>query len=119
MNNKKHSQRQEHNVADWISLVDPTAYRVNNSGAPDFKCGDVASNYILLECKTKAEPQKQQILHKKWLEKIKEEAYVKDVPLSGAVVDFGIDGEDYYIVDKHDFINLLDAYIKMKEEENE
>lgn len=105
-------------MAKLVHMVDDYAYKVNNSGAPDFKAGDVKGKYILLECKTMKKPQKQQTIKKEFLTKLSEEAFFKNMDLNGVVINFGdIEGEEYFILDEKSFLDMYYAYMLYKEGE--
>ena len=113
MNTKKYSQKHENKVAKLIQQIDESFYRVNNSGAPDFKCGDGVGEAVLVECKTLTEPQIQQTIKKETLEKVAEEAYTKNIDMGVTVINFGdIEGTEYFIVEDTDFLNLLYYYME-------
>lgn len=110
------SKPHEQKVTKLVQMVDEKTYNVNNSGAPDFKAGDVRGQYILLECKTMKEPQKQQTIKKEFLEKLSEEAFFKKIDINAVVLNFGdIEGEEYFLLDEKSFLDMYYAYIKIKE----
>ena len=109
---KKYSNEHEENVTDLLKLVDETAYKVSNSGAPDFKCGDVVTNKGLFECKTKKTKSKSISIKEEWLEKIQEEAFIKNKEVVGTVINFGEGGKNYFILNEEDFLMLYDNYLR-------
>lgn len=102
--NRFYSKKQEQRVADALGMR-----RTPNSGATLFAKGDVEGEEILIECKTLTKKQKQHTIRRDWIETNEEEAFARGKDLSALAFDFG-DGEQYYILNELDFINLLSAY---------
>ena len=98
-----YSSRQEKKVAKAVG-----GKQVANSGATAFAKGDVATDNILIECKTCTENKKSFSIKKEWLEKNKEEAFAMHKDYSAIVFDFG-DGEEYYLIDEFLFKILLNT----------
>lgn len=106
---RKYSNKQEKRIAELLG-----GNKVPNSGATDFRKGDVSTQDFLIECKTSAKPKKSVSIKKEWLEKNKEESFVMNKQYSILAFDFG-DGEDYVILDILDFLDLLEAKRQLKE----
>lgn len=99
------SNAQEKKVAKSIGGKQQT-----NSGACNFKKGDVLTSQFLLECKTVTKQQKAFTIKKEWIEKNKQEAFAMHKPYSAVVIDFG-DGEQHYIIDEKLF-KILKEYLE-------
>ena len=77
--------------------------RTLNSGATPFQKGDVTTDKILIECKTKVKPSETMTIHKEWLEKNEKEALFMGKPYSALAFNFGPNEKNYYIVDEYMF----------------
>lgn len=116
MDNKQHSEPHEKKIEKIVRQVDENTYKDKNSGAGQFSHGDVKCSYGLLECKTLANKQKQQTIYKEDIEKINKEAFMANKDFSALVFNFGdIKGEEYFILNEQDFLNMYYAYIQQKE----
>ena len=98
-----YSNKQEKAVA---KVVD--GKQVANSGASDFKKGDVTTNSWLIECKTTTTVKKSFSIKQEWLDKNKEEAFAMNKEYNALAFDFGT-GNNYYIVDERTFIRMKEA----------
>lgn len=81
-----------------------------NSGATRFSKGDVVDNHLLLECKTCTKKQSSMTVKKEWLTTIKREQYQMNKSLSGVVIDFGDNREQYVILTIEDFRSMYEIY---------
>lgn len=107
--NKASSDRQEKRVAKIIGGI-----RTTNSGASTFDKGDVKARYILMECKTLNRRQSVRTLKKEWLEKIEEQAFQRGYRFSALAFDFG-DGDDFFVLNRRDFMELYDCFVRLME----
>jgi len=98
-----YSSKQEKAVA---KVVD--GKQVANSGASDFKKGDVTTDSWLIECKTATTVKKSFSIKQEWLDKNKEEAFAMNKEYNALAFDFGT-GNNYYIVDERTFIRMKEA----------
>lgn len=98
---RHYSKIQEDNVASKFS-----GHRTLNSGATPFQKGDVNTNKILIECKTKVKSSESMTIHKEWLEKNEKEALFMGKPYSVLAFNFGPNEKNYYIIDEYMF-NIL------------
>lgn len=87
-----------------------------NSGATTFSKGDVVDNNVLLECKTCTKKQSSMTIKKEWLTTIKREQYQMNKSLSGVVIDFGNNKEQYVILTIEDFKSMYEIYKRELEE---
>ena len=111
--NKKNSDKQESRVARLIGGM-----RTTNSGAGAFDKGDVKAKYMLIECKTLNVPKRSRSIKKNWLEKVEEQAFNRGFHFSALCFDFG-DGEDFFILNRRDFIELYECYVRLMEIEDD
>lgn len=95
---RHYSKAQENKVASKLG-----GQRTLNSGATPFQKGDVTTDKILLECKTKVKPSETITVHKEWLEKNEQEALFMGKPYSALVFNFGPNEKNYYVVDEYMF----------------
>lgn len=107
--NRFYSKKQENKIAETLGLK-----RTPNSGATLFQKGDVAGEDVLIECKTLTKQQKSHTIKKEWLEKNQVEAFSRGKSLSALAFDFG-DGENYYILNEQDFLNLFECWKELNE----
>lgn len=84
-----------------------------NSGATDFKKGDVTTDQFLIECKTKASHSESISIKKEWLTKNRQEALFMGKPYNALVFSFGPNEENHYVIDEELFIELLE-YLRNK-----
>lgn len=101
--NRYFSKKQEKFVSDAISgKVCP------NSGATDFKKGDVYTEDTLYECKTSTTLKESYTVHKKDLIKNHNEAFSMGKPYSVLVFNFGPSTSNYYILDEKRYKELIE-----------
>ena len=103
MNTRKLSNAQEKEVAKIIGgRVQP------NSGAGDFKKGDVKHKYAMVECKTSATTKKSYSV--KWddLMKLKKTRIEMGLPYAALAFNFGPNTENFYVVSEREFNAFLD-----------
>lgn len=99
-----YSSKQEKSVARATGgIVQP------NSGATDFRKGDVSAGDFLIECKTKEKPSKSITLKKEWFDKLRDEALFEGKPHVALAFSFG-DGESWYAVSQ-DVFNLIQELV--------
>ncbi len=108
------SRKQETKVAKDLGMK-----CTPNSGATSFDKGDVKDDHLLLECKTCKKPQTSMTVKKQWLIDIKKEQYQMNKSLSGVVIDFGENKDQYVILTMNDFRQLYELYKKDMEENGE
>ena len=85
------------------------ARRVANSGATKFDKGDVVlGSEWLIEAKTAMEPKKSFSIKKDWLEKLREEKFACRKDYNALCLDFGDEGNRYYILDEDTFKTLIE-----------
>lgn len=109
MNTRKFSNRQEKSVARAVG-----GRQTANSGASAFSKGDVVTDKVLIECKTKVRPSTSITVKREWIDKNAQEAFAMRKPYSAVAFDFG-DDERFYIISERLFKILLDRL----EEEND
>lgn len=107
INTRYFSSRQEKDVAKKVGGKVQI-----NSGATPFYKGDVATQNILIECKTTTQPKKSLSIKKEWLEKVDLEAFQSRKELGILVFNFEPDGKNYAVIPLNKLVNLLN-----KEEE--
>lgn len=101
---RHYSKAQEKKVASKFG-----GERTLNSGATPFYKGDVTTDKVLLECKTKVKSSDSMIIHKEWLEKNEKEALFMGKEFSALVFNFGPNEKNYYIIDEYMFETLMDV----------
>lgn len=109
--NRYFSKKQETKVARELEMK-----CTPNSGATSFDKGDVKDNHLLLECKTCTKPQSSMTVKKEWLTNIKKEQYQMNKSMSGVVIDFGVNKDQYVILTMEDFKQLYELYKRELEE---
>ncbi len=105
-----YSNKQEKQVAQAVG-----GRQTANSGATPFQKGDILTNNMLLECKTKTSPSESISIKKEWLVKNESERVFMGKKYSAIAFNFGPDENNYYIIDEFLFQDLLD-YLNMKED---
>lgn len=93
-----YSNRQEKQVAKAVN-----GKQTVNSGATPFYKGDVVTDEWLIECKTTTQSKKSFTIKQDWLRKNKEEAFAMRKDYNALAFNFGMDGENYYIIDEKTF----------------
>lgn len=104
------SSRQEKSVEKDLG-----GERTKNSGATTFDKGDVKTDKFLIECKTKTTPSQSISIKKEWIEKNNKEALFMGKPYTAIAFNFGPDEDNYYIIDKFLFQELI-KYIGKEDE---
>ena len=104
------SSRQEKSVEKDLG-----GERTKNSGATTFDKGDVKTDKFLIECKTKTTPSQSISIKKEWIEKNNKEALFMGKPYTAIAFNFGPDQDNYYIIDKFLFQELI-KYIGEEDE---
>ena len=99
-----YSKRQEQKVADATQ-----GKRQVNSGATLFAKGDVSTDKVLIECKTKMSPSASISVKKEWIEKNRAEALFMGKPYEAVAIAFGPGEENYYIINEELFEKLLEV----------
>jgi len=97
-----YSNRQEKAVAKVIK-----GKQTANSGATEFKKGDVTTEDWLIECKTATTEKASFSIKRDWLDKNKEEAFAMNKSYNALCFDFGDSGSRYYIIDEKTFKEVL------------
>ena len=96
------SSKQERRVAEALGgRVQP------NSGATDFRKGDVEAGSFLVECKTRERPSKSITLRREWFDKLRDEALFEGKRHTALAFSFG-DGESWYAVSEDVFKRVLE-----------
>ena len=93
-----YSKKQETSVAKVVN-----GKTIANSGATPWQKGDVISDNILVECKTKVSDSKSISIKEDWLIKNKHEALFMGKEYSILAFNFGPDKPNYYILDEPTF----------------
>lgn len=105
-----YSNKQEKQVAKAIG-----GKQVVNSGATEFRKGDVQSDLFLIECKTTVKKSKSFSIKEDWLLKNKEEAFAMNKSYSILAFNFGPDEKSYYILDEKTFKKVMELLTKEEE----
>ena len=105
-----YSKNQENDVAKTLG-----GQTTKNSGATMFQKGDVTLDSFLLECKTKTSHSNSMSIKKEWLEKNKSEALFMGKKYNALAFNFGLNEENYYIIDERLFEELIN-YLSQKGE---
>ena len=101
---RHYSKAQEKKVATKFD-----GNRTLNSGATPFSKGDVTTDKVLLECKTKVKSSDSMTIHKEWLEKNEKESLFMGKEFSALVFNFGPNEKNYYIIDEYMFEKLMET----------
>ena len=101
-----YSNNQEKKVAKAVG-----GRKVANSGACKFNKGDVITDNILIECKTRTSEQSTFTIKRDWILKNREEAFAMHRNYSALAIDFG-DGELHYLISQQMFDMLVDLIDK-------
>ena len=99
---RRFSARQEKSVAKQLG-----AKVQANSGATDYRKGDVIAGSMLIECKTVMKPQKSVSVKKEWFEKNEQERFAMKKDYSALVFDFGDNGEQYIAMSLKQFKRII------------
>ena len=87
---------------------------VANSGATRFNKGDVVTEHLLIECKTKTSPTNSFAIKKEWLEKNKEEALAMGKQYPVLAFNYGPGEPNYYVIDERTF-RQFKSFLEMEE----
>jgi hypothetical protein len=101
------SNIQEKRITKSFNDIKINARKQIASGAKWYAKSDVITDKFQIEAKTKASPSKTMSIKKEWLIKIKNEA-LQNKRIALLCISFG-DGEDYFIIDSKDFIQILEG----------
>jgi len=98
-----YSDRQEKTVAKAIR-----GRQTSNSGATPYDKGDVTTDKVLVECKTKTTESKSISIQKEWLDKLREESIFMKKPFYTLVFNFGGNTDNYYVIPENIYLQLLE-----------
>lgn len=90
------------------------ARQQSNSGAGNFKKGDVVTNTFLIECKTCMQEKQSISIKKEWLDKNREEAFAIRKDNSAICFNFKPNGENYYVINE----SLMQYLVSTLESDN-
>lgn len=107
---RAYSKSQENKIATTFG-----GSRTPNSGATQFKKGDVSLDKWLIEAKTKTTASESISIKKEWLEKNEKEALFMGKPNSALAFNFGPNEENYYIISEYLFEILVNAVTHIEE----
>ena len=105
---EKHPTRYFSSIQEKSVEKDLGGERTKNSGATTFDKGDVKTDKFLIECKTKTTPSQSISIKKEWIEKNNKEALFMGKPYAAIAFNFGPDQDNYYIIDKFLFQELIE-----------
>lgn len=94
----KESTRYQSNIQEKRVAKAMGGRQVIGSGSTPFLKGDVTTENLFIEAKTRMEPSKSIKVNKDWLVKAKEQAYSSRKEDYTVAISFG-DGKDYYIIE--------------------
>ena len=98
-----YSDKQEKKVAKAIR-----GKQTSNSGATPFDKGDVTTDSVLIECKTKMNHSKSITIYKEWLEKLRDESIYMKKRFFALIFNFGPDEQNYVIIPESIYIQVLE-----------
>ena len=98
-----YSNIQETNVANAIG-----GKKVANSGATAYNKGDVTSEKVLIECKTKTTNSDSISIKKEWLTKLRDESIFMKKPFYSLFFNFGPNENNYVIIPESLYIQVLE-----------
>lgn len=104
----KDSTRYKSNIQEKRIAKAVGGKQVIGSGSTPFLKGDVVTEDLFVEAKTKMEPSKSISVKKQWLEKAKEQSYQMRKRDYAVAISFG-DGKDYYIIEESLLTELLEC----------
>lgn len=81
----------------------------SNSGAGNFRKGDVITSTFLIECKTCMQEKQSISIKKDWIDKNKEEAFAIRKDHSAICFNFKPNGENYYVINESLMQYLVNA----------
>lgn len=105
---KRDSTRYKSNIQEKRIAKAIGGRQVIGSGSTPFLKGDVITENLFVEAKTKMEPSKSITVKKEWLEKAKEQSYQMRKEDYAVAISFGED-KDYYIIEESLLIDLLEC----------
>lgn len=97
------SKKQETSVAKAVG-----ARVVANSGATPYDKGDVTTDKVLIECKTKTSASASISIKKEWLTKLRDESIFMKKPFYSLFFNFGPDEPNYVIIPESLYIQVLE-----------
>lgn len=97
------SKKQETSVAKALG-----ARVVANSGATPYDKGDVTTDKVLVECKTKTSASESISIKKEWLTKLRDESIFMKKPFYSLFFNFGPDEPNYVIIPESLYIQVLE-----------
>lgn len=97
------SKNQENAVASAIG-----GKTVANSGATPYNKGDVTTDKVLVECKTKTSSSESISIKKEWLTKLREESIFMKKPFYSLFFNFGPNETNYVIIPESLYIQVLE-----------
>ena len=97
------SDKQEKQVAKSVG-----GKQTANSGATMWQKGDILTNNMLIECKTKTTHADSISIKKQWIIKNQQEMTFMGKRYSAIAFNFGPDEDNYYIIDEYLFQDLLE-----------
>ena len=97
------SDKQEKAVAKAIG-----GKQTANSGATVHQKGDVSTDKILVECKTKTTESKSISIQKEWLEKLRSESIYMKKPYYALFFNFGPDESNYVIIPENLYTQIVE-----------
>lgn len=98
-----YSSRQEKSVANSIK-----GKQTSNSGATPYHKGDVTTDKVLVECKTKTKSSNSITIQKEWIDKLISESIFMKKPFWSLFFNFGPDEPNYVIITEDLYLQLLD-----------
>lgn len=102
MSTRDYSSEQEKHIANVTG-----GKIVANSGGTRFGGGDVHTNKFLIEAKTPTTPKESFRIKKDWIMKSREQAFEQGKPFSALAFQFEPKGENFYVINEHNFLDLL------------
>ena len=103
-----YSSKQEKQTASLLG-----GSTTKNSGATLFQKGDVYTDFLQIECKTKEKLCDSFSIKREWLEKNLQETLITGKKYSILAFNYGPDQPNYYIIDEKLFIDFVE-YLKEK-----
>ena len=97
------SDRQEKTIAKSIN-----GKQTSNSGATPYNKGDISTDKVLVECKTKTKSSNSISIQKDWIDKLISESIFMKKPFWSLFFNFGPDEPNYVIISESLYLQLLD-----------
>lgn len=82
--------------------------KTSNSGATAYDKGDITTDKVLVECKTKTKSSNSITIQKEWLEKLRDESTYMKKPFYSLFFNFGPNEPNYVIIPEGLYLQLLD-----------